>query len=127
MTLTTVSLTLLLAAATTDGQTLRWDADAQGQLTVRRQGNPTVWQGSELAVVVWWDANGRQQTQIVSAKGGWTIERQAMGGGCRLDCRNRQAAISFQVVFSAQDDVLTVSVPASRVVEAGEARLKSLR
>jgi len=31
------------------------------------------------------------------------------------------------VVFSAQDDVLTVSVPASRVVEAGEARLKSLR
>ena len=124
----TLVMTVMSLAQGMDGNSLKWAVDAEaGRLTVRRAEDKREWRGEQLAEIDYWDANGKEHSQVLSAANGWTMERNATDHGCRLECRQPQFGFSFLLGFTAKDDVLTVSISSSSIAETGAARLKSMR
>lgn len=128
-TLTVLAATLPTTAQSQPaGEVLNWQVDTQaGQIGVCRSDGGPQWQGSHLATIKYWDADGVERYQTVSPKTGWTIEREPLDDGCKLTCRQGALRFSFPVRISVRGDVLTINIPAADVAETGQARLKSLR
>jgi hypothetical protein len=97
------------------------------KLSVFLKGSPRSWDTDTLAILSWWDAQGKVQTQAVSVADGWETERKSIGKGYKLICSQPSAGVSFQLDLTVKGDVLTASVPLTGIMEEGEVRLKSIR
>ena len=107
---------------------VKLDNDASTfQLIIRRSGDIMDWKADTLAIVTYWDSKNSEQTKAICSSSGWNVEQKSVGQGYQLKCRQQDLGFSFNIIFSSKDDVVTVSVPSSDVLEKGSAKLKSIR
>lgn len=98
-----------------------------GVITVSPGNGALSWKGDTIAIINWWDAQGKEQSQAVTIGNGWKTEQQSVDNGYKLMCNHPLSGFSFQIDLTVKGDVLTVSVPLTGIMEKGEARLKSIR
>jgi hypothetical protein len=80
-----------------------------------------------LAILSWWDAQGKEQTEAVSGTGGWKIKQQEVERGYILDCSQPLAGFSLQISVTTEDSILFAAIPSSGIKETGANRIKTIR
>ncbi len=98
-----------------------------GVITVSQGNGALSWKGDTIAIINWWNAQGKEQSQAVSAVNGWETKQQTVDTGYRLTCCQSLSGLSFEIDLTAKGDILAVCIPTTGIREKGESRLKSIR
>ncbi len=103
------------------------DNSLNHRLSVSYRGDTMQWQADTIAVVSWWDKQGKEHTQAVSEINGWSLEQQPIEKGYSLNYNHEQLGFSFNIELVTNDSIFIASIPSSGIKETGDARLKSIR
>jgi len=97
------------------------------RLSVSVEGCTRSWDTDTLAILTWYDAQGKEQSQAVSGTGGWKIKQQTAEKGYILECSQPRVGLTFQIRLKTEGTILFADIPSSGIQETGESRMKSIR
>ncbi len=103
------------------------DKSPEGLFSIVQNQPKLKWQTDTLAVVTWWNAEGKVESQAVIPGDKWTIRPSRRENGYNLECAQAGASLSFRIELKEEGDVFTVNVPADEIRESGLARIRSIR
>jgi hypothetical protein len=96
-------------------------------LSVGYRGDAMQWQADTIAIVFWWDKQGKEQSQTISVENDWTVVQKSIENGYSLSCGHAQLGLSFNIELITGDSILNINIPSSGIKESGDNKIKSIR